>query len=121
MEGRKCRDLSCFVAFCRDVASFFCAHKCDMSDPKQDINGVSTSIPVGFDHRWTQVDADIKAGIGYRIADTGLGYGDTKDYPKGSSTGCVVARAEPGKFHPGTTARWRNEIQMSKIGQGICS
>ena len=63
--------MSCFVAFCRDVASFFCAHKCDMSDPKQDINGVSTSIPVGFDHRWTQVDADIKTGIGYRISDIG--------------------------------------------------
>jgi len=58
--------MSRFVAFCRDVASFFGAHKCDMPDTKQDANGVSTTIPKGFDHRWTQMDADMKTGIGYR-------------------------------------------------------
>ena len=47
--------MSRFVAFCRDVASFCGAHKCDMPATEQDPNGVNTSISKGFDHRWTQM------------------------------------------------------------------
>jgi hypothetical protein len=112
-----CRVLSGFVAMSRRFWRAQMRHAL----PKQAPSGGGPSFPkvLTTDRcSWTQMK---KTGISYRFADIGLRYRDPKDYRNGNFAGCHAARVEPGKLYSDTTARWRHKIQMSKIGQEICS
>jgi hypothetical protein len=76
--------MSRFVVFCRDVASFFGAQKCDMTCAKQDPSGDGYTIKRGFNRRWTQMDAD-KNGTTHKIRFEQKRTKETKNFRAGAS------------------------------------